>query len=203
MDSERDAQNSATWSGRLQSSQQEASSAAAARDLAERVFVAGRVAARSLGMGDEESRDCACSFYLALARSHGRIERILRADDAQAYLVRCAHNFALDYARKIQRAHEHEIATGWASQDHGEETSAEAGAGEDCPICEDLWRIVEHALAHSGQRSVYLFHEHYRGGRTAPDLAAETGMSVRAVEQSLHRSLVRVREYATALFVRE
>jgi DNA-directed RNA polymerase specialized sigma24 family protein len=165
-----------------------------AAELSDAIFESGRVAARSLGMGDEDARDCACSFYLALALRPRRMDRILRAKDPPAFLARCARNFSIDYARVDRRRLKRETPQVSAGPDDACRDAIGADIGGRCPVGDELWEAIGPTLRRTTRRAEYLFRQHYGEGRTALDLANETGMSVPAVEQSLHRTLARVRE---------
>ncbi len=141
---------------------------------------------RARGAGDA-AEDLLQELWIKVAAFSGPV------NDPRAYLYRCANNLMLDRKRAEMRGARRDDA--WAETSGGGEDAITPDS-EHTLIAREELREAEAALVALGERTETIFRKFRLGGMSQPEIAAELGISLSAVEKHLqkaYRALIEVR----------
>ena len=148
--------------------------------------------ARRVGLPREDAQDCAQEFRVHLLRTPWP------GSDASAWLHRCAHNYACNYLRGLMRRQT-------AEQKYSEHvTGTRPGANipmvrlpgpRTLTLRKVFWEQLVRTLRQFTPEQRSLFTQYHLRHQNLADIAAQTGRSVHALQQSLyhlHRRLAKL-----------
>lgn len=155
------------------------------------LLTVARQQAACAGLADRDAQDCALMFAVRVLRKRGC------APQPEAWLCRCALNYAKNFRRTITRRQSHE--QGWPGAVDREGSHPLWDCADSAPLLEsgllriEFWQQVEAAIAQLEPAPRELFIRHHLCGESIHSLATSTGRTVPAIKQALLRARRRLR----------
>lgn len=156
-----------------------------------RLFVAARGQAACAGLVDGDAQDCAINFAVRVLRKRGC------APEPDAWLRRCALNYAKNFRRALARRQSHERC--WPEAVGCDGSHPIRDCPDIAPMLEagllrgEFWQRVEAAIARLEPAARELFIRHHLQGESIQSLATSTGRAAPAIKQALLRARRRLR----------
>jgi len=145
---------------------------------------------------DCEREDCACDLTLLLRLKAGADNQFaLRLKSSTALMRHCARLFVIDRARELRRLQEVSLSDD-VDRVGGHvlsEIADRSDAQNHTLNREAFWQHFAAVSANLPERSRHILLRHYRDGLSHAEIAADSGISVDAISQTISRALKSIR----------
>jgi RNA polymerase sigma factor (sigma-70 family) len=153
--------------------------------------------ARLWDLPDSDAEDCGRSFVEHMLAEDGRSLRAYQPGCCfAAWLRACAANWVKNYRRAQVRRRQHEIPWPEVISPSGShlrwDCPDSAQAPEDTLLHNEAWKCVMAAIGQLSAAQRELIVRHHLDDEAIPELAASTGKTTNAIEQTLHRARQRL-----------
>lgn len=175
-------------------------------DLCRHVLVVAQSRARRQGLRGEAAEDCALEFvermllrndWAAIGPAQALAGAPSRCEVSEAWLRRCADNFARNVLRRGRRISRRELPWPERKSDDGESRAWEGPATGETPetrlLREEVGRQVWEAVRRLTPAQQDLFERHFLRGVSVGEMAEALGRSPHAVSQALLTLRIRLR----------